>query len=293
MKIPKEISSNYPYKGNFFQTNSGAHLHYLDEGMKEGTPTVFLHGNPTWSFFYRRLIAQLHEHGRCIVPDHIGCGLSDKPPSTSFTYDLKHHSENIFDLLKYLNIEEVNLVVHDWGGAIGLTALRNNSHRVKKLVLMNTAAFPSKNVPFRILLCRIPLIGSLLVRGLNGFAGPATHMAVTKPLCPEIKKGFLFPYQGWHNRIAVWKFVKDIPYEKNHPTMRILQETEKSLPNYKNIPVLACWGMKDFCFHEGFLEQWKSRLPNLTAHPITDAGHYLLEDNFEECLSIIKPFLFS
>ena len=104
------------------------------------------------------------------------------------------------------------------------------------------------DVPKRISICRIPVFGSLLVRGLNGFAGPATFMAVRNPMKPEIKHAFLYPYDNWDNRVAVWRFVKDIPKEKNHPSRNLLQETADSLGHYKDTPVLACWGMRDFCF---------------------------------------------
>ncbi len=270
----------------------GHELHYLDEGEKKGIPTLFLHGNPTWSFFYRRLILSLREHGRCIAPDHIGCGLSDKPSFPDFPYDLENHGRNIRDLVNHLGIDRFHLVLHDWGGAIGLSAFRNEPERIEKIVVMNTAAFPSMDVPKRISVCRLPVFGSLLVRGLNGFARPATFMAVTKPLKSEIKHAFLYPYNNWKNRVAVWRFVKDIPQERNHPTRNLLQETAVSLNHYKDTPVLACWGMKDFCFHGGFLEKWSEFIPHLVAHKLENSGHYLLEDDFEGCRSKIEPFLF-
>ena len=164
MSVPTKISSLYPFKRNFINTHGGHKLHYIDEGSSEGTPTIFLHGNPTWSFLYRKLISRLSEHGRCIAPDHIGCGLSDKPGFPEFPYDLKSHAENLIDLLDQLKIDRIKLVVHDWGGAIGLSAFRNHPERIEKIVIMNTASFISQDVPKRILLCRLPLIGSFIVR---------------------------------------------------------------------------------------------------------------------------------
>ena len=292
MKIHPSLAEQYPFEGNSFKTKSGFNLHYLDEGEGKGVPTLFLHGNPTWSFFYRRLILALREHGRCIVPDHIGCGLSDKPAYPDFQYNLESHGQNIIDLLDHLKIDRIRLVVHDWGGAIGLSAFRDQPERIEKIVLMNTAVFPSRDVPLRILLCRLPILGALLVRGLNGFAAPATVMAVKKPLPRPVKRGFLYPYQNWDNRVAVWRFVKDIPYEKNHPTLPLLKETSDSLASYNKTPVLACWGMKDFCFHPGFLKEWEKRLPHIKSHEFPNSGHYLLEDDFEGCRSKIEPFLF-
>jgi len=265
-------------------------MHYLDEGSREHPVVLLLHGNPTWSYMYRNLIIELSKTHRCIVPDHMGCGLSDKPNLKGFSYDLKGHSQNIFDLLEHLSIQRFSLVVHDWGGAIGFTAFRNELDRLKEFVLLNTAAFTSRDVPKRILLCRLPLLGGFLVRGLNGFAWPATYMATTKGLSERTKSELLFPYNNWKNRIAVWRFVKDIPYEKNHPTYSLLLETESKLVELRNTRSLACWGMKDFCFHPGFLSQWKNMLPNLHSKEYSDAGHYLLEDANIDCNEKISGF---
>lgn len=293
MKTHPAIEKEYPFKSHFFKTRSGYKMHFLDEGNDGGPTVVFLHGNPTWSFFYRGLIKRFRENGRCIAPDHIGCGLSDKPRFPDFNYDLKSHGENILDLINHLEIKKVSLVLHDWGGAIGLSALKDHSERIEKIVIMNTAAFTSRDVPKRILLCRLPVIGSFIVRALNGFAGLAVYMAVKNSLLANIKKGFLFPYNNWKNRVAVWRFVKDIPYEKSHPSFSLLKQTEHSLANYRETPILACWGMKDFCFHGGYLKEWQERLPHIITHELNQAGHYLLEDNLEECRSKIEPFLFS
>ena len=292
MKLPSRIQELYPFKSHFFKTRSGHKLHYVDESAEKNNVVIFLHGNPTWSFFYRKLIKRLCQHGRCIGIDHIGCGLSDKPAVTEFKYDLKSHGENVFDLIENLGIKNFSLVLHDWGGAIGLSAFKDQSERINKIVIMNTAAFPSNDVPKRILLCRIPILGAFIVRFLNGFARLASIMAVNKSMESKTKEGFLFPYSSWKNRIAVWRFVKDIPYEKNHPSLNLLKETELSLSNYNKTPILACWGMKDFCFHGDFLNEWIRRLPNISPHRLENAGHYLLEDEFEECRSKIEPFLF-
>jgi len=294
LKISPRLKTIFPFSGKFHTLASGHRLHYLDEGKASTTPaTLFLHGNPTWSFFYRNLLSAWSGQGRCIAPDHLGCGLSDKPPVDQFPYTLESHALNLRTLIDSLDIEEFNLVVHDWGGAIGLTAFRDCPERVKKVVLLNTAAFPSPDVPKRILFCRTPILGSLFVRGLNGFALPATWMASTRGLTPDAKYGLLYPYNSWANRVAVWRFVKDIPHENNHPSLSILKETENSLQRYLETPALACWGMDDFCFHEGFLKQWESHWPHLQSHRLSQTGHYLLEDNLEECRSLIEPFLFT
>ena len=120
---------------------------------------LYFHGNPTWSFFYRNLIQSLSGNFRCIAPDHLGCGLSDKPNILDFNYDLQGHADNFQELICHLNLEKFNLVVHDWGGAIGLTALRENFQRINKLVLLNTASFTSNDVPKESSFGRILLLG--------------------------------------------------------------------------------------------------------------------------------------
>ena len=180
--IVLSFPEQYSFSQNYFITHSGHRMHYLDEGSSNQESIVFLHGNPTWSFMYRNLISQLSNDYRCIAPDHIGCGLSEKPSLNEFSYDLEGHSANLFDLLEKLEVKHFSLVVHDWGGAIGLTAFRKEYQRVQKVVLLNTASFNSDDVPKRIQFCRIPLLGSLFVRAFNGFAWPASFMASTKGL---------------------------------------------------------------------------------------------------------------
>ncbi len=286
------MNSEYDFSGNFFETKTGYKMHYLDEGpRRDDVPLLLLHGNPTWSFFYRKIIKCLSSEKRCIAPDHIGCGLSEKPNFRNFPYDLQTHSGNLIDLLDDLGVKKVILVLHDWGGAIGLTAFRNQPEQIEKIVLLNTAAFPSTDVPKRILLCRTPVLGQILVRGLNGFAGPATWMATSKGLSKEAKNGLLHPYRSWQDRVAVWRFVKDIPYEKDHPSLKLLQDTSEKLNSFRSTPVMTCWGMRDFCFSPKFLEAWKDRWPHMMVHEMHHAGHYVLEDSYEECEARMKPFL--
>ena len=281
----------YPFKPRKFLTSYGHDMHYIDEGDGSEPPVLFLHGNPTWSYMYRKIIAGLSREIRCIAPDHIGCGLSQKPNLHEFPYDLQSHAQNIVSLLDHLELSKVSLVLHDWGGAIGLTALRKQPERIHKIILLNTAAYPSRKVPRRILVCRIPVLGSLFVRGLNGFAWPATWMATKKGLSYQTKLGFLHPYDSWSNRVAIWRFVRDIPYELTHPSRELLIETEDSLTRLGNKPIIACWGMKDFCFSSFYLNEWIRRLPKITAYRFDNAGHYVLEDAFDEINPIIHSFI--
>jgi len=237
---------------------------------------VMLHGNPTWSFMYRNLIAELQVDHRVVAPDHLGCGRSDKPQAHN--YCLADHIANLEKLIDQLEIDRFSLVVHDWGGAIGMGYAVRHPERIEAMVIMNTAAFHSRHIPQRIRLCRAPLLGELLVRGANLFVRAALHMTVCRRLPREIQQGYLAPYDSWRNRIGVMRFVQDIPMAKNHPSHQTLREIENGLAKLQDIPALILWGGKDWCFNRHFLTRWQEILPKAACHCFEDAGHYLLED---------------
>ncbi len=278
----------YSFASKYLQLSQGR-LHYLDEGA--GPAVVLVHGNPTWSYYYRNLVKTLSSRFRVIVPDHLGCGLSDKP--LDFDYTLENHIDNLLLLLNHLEIERTSMVVHDWGGPVGLGAAADEGVELEKLVILNTAAFRSTRIPFRIRICRWPLIGKFLVQGLNGFAGAAVFMAVEKKMAKEVAKGYLSPYDSWNHRLAVYEFVKDIPMNPAHRSYSTLVQIEKSLENLKNrrVPAAIFWGGKDFCFNDYFYEQWKDRMPEAEFHYFKDWGHYVLEDGKGRIETLIDQFL--
>ena len=278
--------AEYPFQPRFFDLD-GHRLAYLDEGG--GLPVVMIHGNPSWSYLYRNLVSGLRDRFRCIVPDHLGCGFSDKPQA--YPYRLANHIDNLERLLDHLGVTLCTLVVHDWGGAIGMGWAGRHPERVAGVVVLNTAAFRSIRIPLRIALCRWPLVGPLLVRGLNGFARAATVMAVTRPMRPEIARGFLAPYDSWHNRIALLRFVQDIPMEERHPSWSTLVAVEEGLGRLRDCPLLLCWGGGDFCFNDQFYEEWRRRFPRAEAHYFAAANHYVLEDGLAEIQPLLASFL--
>ena len=189
-------------------------------------------------------------------------------------------------------MKRVHLVVHDWGGAIGFGYAARYPQRIGKLVILNTGAFPSPHIPRRIGLCKTKFPGTALVRGLNGFAGPAVWMSMhRRKLTADEKRGFLLPYDSWANRVAVDAFVKDIPMVPSHPTWRTLTDTAAGLKHFKQNPVLIVWGGRDFCFNDHFYNEWKKRLPEAQAYYLEDAGHYVLADANTEAIPRITHFL--
>ncbi|MGE3315874.1 MAG: alpha/beta fold hydrolase, partial [Planctomycetaceae bacterium] len=161
----------------------------------------------------------------------------------------------------------------------------------KKFVLMNTAAFRSKRIPLRISVCRIPVLGPIGVRGLNLFARAALSMAVEKPMPPEVQAGFVAPYDSWANRIAVQRFVEDIPLNAGHPSYETLVEVEEGLAQFRDKPLLFIWGMRDWCFTPKFLEEFEQRFPKAETLRIPDAGHYVFEDARDQVIERIRQFL--
>jgi haloalkane dehalogenase len=275
--IPDWLARLYPFSPKRFVTQSGARMSYVDEGPRTTEAVLMLHGNPTWSFFYRDVIKQLSPEMRCIAPDHIGMGLSEKPEN--YSYSLEARISDIQALVSSLGLTKVHLIVHDWGGAIGFGLATRAPDLIGRITILNTAAFVSNEIPFRISLCRLPWVGDWLVRGLNGFAYPAIWMSMhRRRLSPNESRGFLFPYRSWRDRVAVSAFVKDIPLEADHLSRRTLAAIEAGLPKLSSHPILIVWGMRDFCFNEKFLARWRQIYKGMEVHELNDVGHYVLDD---------------
>jgi cis-3-alkyl-4-acyloxetan-2-one decarboxylase len=283
----------YPFKSHFMEIN-GLKYHFLDQG--EGDPVIMLHGNPTWSFYFRNLIKGLSSQYRTIVPDHIGCGLSDKPGIDQYDYRLQSRVDDVENLLDYLGISQnITLVLHDWGGMIGMAYALRRPERIRRFVIMNTAAFllpKGKALPVRLRLIRnIKPFASLAVLGFNMFACGALSMASYKGLDKDVKSGLIAPYNSWVNRIATLKFVQDIPVKKKDPSYRLAKYVDDNLYRLKHIPMLVLWGEHDFVFDVDFLFEWQRRFPDAKVKTFKDAGHYVLEDAADRIVPMVRNFL--
>lgn len=287
--LPSSVRELYPFSPCTFTLPCGSCMSYLDEGPRDAPVVLMVHGNPSWSFLYRSLVLALRDRFRCIVPDHLGCGLSDKPQN--FDYHLVAHIDNLGALVDHLGIARAHLAVHDWGGPIGLGMARRRPGFIERLILFNTGAFPSTHIPKRIAICRMPWIGALLVRGLNGFSRAAVSMAVSRKLVRGAREAYLWPHRSWANRIAVREFVRDIPLGPGHRTQPEIEAIGASLVGRKDWPVLIVWGGRDWCFDDVFLEEFKRCLPAAHVVRLADAGHWLLEDEPETVASEVVGFL--
>jgi haloalkane dehalogenase len=284
----------FPYASHDFAVGD-FRLRYIDEGGGEKDRVILcVHGNPTWSFYYRRVVERFSPTHRVIAVDHLGCGRSDKPAREQFAYTLAAHRDNLVALIDSLDLQNVTLLAHDWGGAIGLSSVVARRDRFNGIMLLNTAAFPPPYVPWRIAACRTPVIGTAAVRGVNAFAKAAVTMAMNRNrLSDEVAEGLLAPYDNWTDRVAIDAFVRDIPMSKKHPTHQSLTDLESALPSLADLPSLLVWGMMDWCFRPECLRRFESVWPDATTVEIADAGHYVIEDAPDETLAAIEQFLAS
>lgn len=285
--LPADVRRHYPFTGRMFTLPSGLHLHYLDEG--QGDPVLFVHGNPTWSFYWRKLVTEFSATNRCIAVDHIGCGLSDKPQE--WTYRLEDHIENLNALVEALDLKNITLVVHDWGGPIGFGTALKHPERYKRLVVFNTGAWEGP-IPLEIRMCRWPVVGPLTIRGLNGFVqvGLIRAIADRKVFRDGVGHGYAAPYNSWENRIATLRFIQDIPLEANHPTRQLFVENGEKIRSLNHLPMMIIWGEQDFCFVPVYRKGWIERFPAAEVHVFNDASHWVVEDAPTRIIPLMKDF---
>jgi len=282
------FESEYPFPSKYFDLD-GVQYHYVDEGR--GETLLCVHGNPTWSFAWRNIIKELSRDYRVVAIDHVGCGFSDKPQN--YEYRLAKHIENLSRFIVGLDLKDITLLAHDWGGAIGMGTAGALPERFARLVLFNTAAYRSQQIPWRIAICRWPILGPLGVRGLNLFARAALTMAVCRHerMIPAVRAGYLAPYGNWHDRQAILRFVQDIPLSPRHPSYGALVTLEERLAQFQTTPLLLVWGMRDWCFTPVFLEEFLRRFPQAEVLRLAQAGHYVFEDAHEEIIPRLRMFL--
>jgi haloalkane dehalogenase len=294
------IYEDYPFESRFLRVD-GQRLHYVDEGS--GEPILMLHGNPTWSYLYRHQIKALRSDYRCVAPDHLGFGFSDKPRRGDYT--MRAHIMRLDHFVTKLGLRDVTLVGQDWGGIIGLGWAVRHKALVKRLVILNTAGFAPTDRqalfgkgsrPWGMLMLwplKIPGLGELFVQGLNGFAKRILPAGIhhKERLTPGLMRGYLDPYPTWGSRRAHLKSVRQIPLLRSHPTWRLLQEIGAELEGWE-VRTQIIWGMRDPVFVPWFLEEFERKLPNhAPSVRIEDASHFLQDDTPEPIIETIRNFM--
>lgn len=286
---------DYPFTPKRLEVRPGLTMSYLDEGPRDGEIVLMLHGNPSWSFYWRHLVLGLRDRYRCIVPDHIGMGLSDKPGDADYTYTLQSRVDDLTRLIDTLGIDgPLTLAVHDWGGMIGFGWALSHEAQVRRMLITNTAAFPlpaAKPLPWQLKLGRDMKLGALMIRGFNAFAAGAARDGVIRKMPADVRRAYEAPYDSWANRISTLRFVQDIPLAEGDPAWTLVNAAGKRLPAYADRPAFIGWGLRDFVFDHHFLEGFQRALPDAETHAFEDAGHYVLEDKYEVLVPAMRRFL--
>lgn len=283
----------YPFASHHAQVGGHA-MHYVDEGR--GHPVVMVHGNPTWSFYWRNLIQALKDDCRTIAPDHIGMGLSDMPGRDAYPFTLERRCADFAAFMDGLKLTEpITLVVHDWGGMIGTTYAVDHPEKIKRMVVLNTAAFllpEGRSLPAALAVARSKPMGEFAVRALNAFAGLGTRVCVTRaPLPDDVRHAYVAPYDSWDHRLSVYEFVNDIPLSPGDRSYSAVTRVTSKLGALGKIPMLICWGGRDFVFNAPFLSEWKKHCPHAQVHEFPDAGHYVMEDARHDIIPLVRQFM--
>ena len=288
------FAGTWPYAARWHHTD-GIRLHYVDEGPPSGEPVVMIHGNPTWSYLYRRFISSIAAEGfRAVAHDAIGFGRSDKPRHQS-EYSIRRHADHFASLMDELALDGVTLVMHDWGGPIGLTWAVANPDRVARLVLMNTftGRAPEGRMPVPVRLARAPFTGELLVKGAHAFVRKGLfELGVAHPerLGDPERAAYLAPHPSWESRSGILSFPRLIA-TSDDPTAPLVDAIEDGMSALAAKPSLIFWGMRDVAFDDALLRRWLGRLPDAQLVELADAAHFVSEDAYERVVPALVDFL--
>ena len=276
-----------------YQDIDGLRMHYCEQG--QGEVVLMLHGNPTWSYLYRHLLVTLRNDYRVIAYDHLGCGFSARPPSTHYPMTLAQRITELEKLLAALQIKEkITLIMHDWGVAIGCGYAVRYPQRIARLVICNGAAFPlprNRAFPWQLRFFRHKVLGKLLVQDSNLFLHAVLLTCAQKKISTATKAAYLAPYRRREDRQALWQFVADIPVASRDRSFATLTAVADNLPCLASLPLLLCWGKRDFVFDKSFLRQWCIYFPQAQLREYEHCGHLLLEDDPHRIGRDIKNFL--
>ena len=293
--LSPEIADAWPYQPRYKQVN-GWRMHYVDEG--EGDPILLLHGNPTWGFLWRKTIPALLAAGhRVIVPDQIGFGLSEKPTDER-DHSLDGHASNLISLVRQLDLTNLTVVCHDWGGPTGFSMALNEAHRVRSLVIMSTWAWPrppgefhTRIFPWRTM--HAPLVGPYLLGKHNALAGRGTYLSVVGR--EQFRDEAQAVYEGVlpdpASRMLTWVWPRWIPIDESARAMERFEWMEEELSK-TNWPSMIIWGREDEVFDaDTFATRWQKILPHAEGPHMVTGRHFLQEDSGAEIGLLIRDFV--
>ena len=279
------FGDSFPYKANYQEIN-GFQMHYVDEG--KGEPIVMFHGMPTWAYLYRHFIKTLSKNNRVIVPDQMGFGKSEVPQDKP--YLLKQHLDNTTKLLINLDLQDITLVVQDWGGPIGIGFGVHNSERIKRLIIMNTSIGVMKEgtKPWYQPLVEKGIYESF-ISNIEGLIKSGIYNK--KNINDQILKAYSAPFPNKESLIGAFAWPKDIPVGDSHPSAKAMQYIRQNLDILKNKEKILIWGLKDPIFSVSMINWWEKIYPGIKVYQIENASHFLQEDAPQEIISIIQKFI--
>lgn len=294
-EVPYAIRSKWPYCPRFADVN-GWRMHYVDEG--KGDPVVLLHGNPTWGFLYRDVIAPLVASGRrVIVPDMIGFGLSEKPTREQH-HTLDGHSANLTALMRQLDLSRIALVCHDWGGPTGLSFAMSNPERIRALTVMSTWAWPlppaefhTRIFPWRMM--HAPLVGPYLLGRHKALAGRGVYLSVVdrEKFATTAQVAYEAVLPDPATRLLTWVWPRWIPLDREARAFERFDWLERELSRSK-FPTMIIWGREDEVFDAAtFSNRFKQMMPHAEGPYMVTGRHFLQEDSGVEIAGLIRSFL--
>lgn len=275
----------YPFADHFLNVDGGR-MHYIDEG--DGPTILFVHGTPEWSFIYRHLIAGLRGRYRCVALDHIGFGLSDKPPTWGYTLD--QHAANLARLIAHLDLRNFTLVAHDFGGPIGLSYAVEHPQRLSALVLFNTWMWSfagDKNAERAGRLLAGPL-GRFLYTRLNFSPRVILPLAWANKatLTPALRRAYAGAFPRPADRFGAWGFARAV-LGSSAWFDALWARRDRSA----HLPTLLLWGMRDPAITPRFLDRWRTLFPAAQVVELPNAGHFVQEEAPAESLKALDAFL--
>lgn len=284
--IPDWLNTSlYPFRPRLMTLEEGD-LHYLDEG--EGEPVLFVHGTPTWSFLWRDFIKDLRQTNRCVALDHLGFGLSDKPEDA--IYSPRAHTGRLEDFIERLELENITLVVHDFGGPIGLNYALKQPERIRSVFIMNTWLWSNEgnqSIERASRLLSGP-VGTFLYKQLNFSARVLLKAGFgdKRKLTKQLHKHYLKPFDTPDKRLAPYILAKELTGSNDWYTSLWEQRHKLS-----NIPMMIAWGMKDRFFPPAHLERWHQAFPNASITKYKRAGHFLQEESASSLIQQLEMFI--
>jgi cis-3-alkyl-4-acyloxetan-2-one decarboxylase len=281
-----DFGGTFPFEARYIQAGD-VRLHYVDEGPSDAPPLLFVHGNPTWSYIWRKPIAALSAHGRrCVAFDHMGFGRSDKPAHPA-RYTLAAHVEHALAVIDQLDLADTTLVAHNWGGPIGLGALLERRDRFSAVVLVNTWAWelPSFVPPFLRQL-RTEGLGEILALAGNLFVEAIPGGMANRDTDPVMMEAYRAPFPDYWSRIGQLAFQRDIPFTERDRSAALMGSIHERLEEL-DIPVTLVWGMRDPVFQPVFMEQWRELFPDARVVELADAAHFVPEDRPDALIEVL------